>query len=112
LDFAKGSPSATTGGVDVTVTDKATTGYTCTEITIRIVRVSDNQTLDSATFSNPGASVSKSFTGLGNNVNVRIDVSATFKSGTLFDFKDLEATVTTRQFTTLGPSDNVPGARP
>ncbi len=96
LDFAKGSPSATKGGVDVTVTDKATAGYKCTEITIRIVRASDGQTLDTATFSNPGGSVSKSFTGLGNNVNIRIDVSATFQGGTQFDFKDLEATVATQ----------------
>jgi len=96
LDFGKGSPSATKGGVDVTVTDKPTAGWKCTEITIRIVRASDGQTLDTATFSNPGASVSKSFTGLGNNVTLSVAVSATFQSGTMFDFKDLEAMVVTQ----------------
>src|SRR5436309_1843057 len=81
VDFAKGSPTPTPGGVDVTVTQRPTSGYTCTEITIRVVRVSDAKTLDSCTFQNPAPIVSKSFTGLGNGVEVRVDVQATFQNG-------------------------------
>ena len=96
LNFRLGSPSPTKGGVDVTVTARPTAGYTCTEITVRVVRVSDGKTLDSCTFQNPGGMVSKSFTGLGSNVGVRVDVQATFQNGSWFDFRDRDTTVTTR----------------
>ena len=96
LNFGKGAPTPTTGGVDVSVTNKPTTGYTCTEIKIKIVRVSDGQTLDSCTLTNPGAMVSKSFTGLGSGVKVNVVVQATFQNGGTLDFKDIETTVTTQ----------------
>lgn len=96
LDFAKGSPTPTKGGVDVTVMNKPTLGYTCTEITIRVIRKSDAKTLDSCTFNQPGPSVSKSFTNLANNLDVLVAVEATFENNGNFDFKDIEAYVTTK----------------
>jgi hypothetical protein len=96
LNFGKGSPTPTPGGVDVVVTTKPTAGYTCTEIVIRVIRVSDGQTLDSHTVARPGATVSKPFTGLGSHVPVRVAVEATFQNGNVFDFKDIEDFVTTR----------------
>jgi hypothetical protein len=96
LQFAKGSPTPAKGGVDVGVTQKPTAGFTCTEITIRVVRVSDAKTLDTHTVANPGATVKKSFTGLPANTEVRVAVEGTFKSGGKFDFKDIEARVMTK----------------
>jgi hypothetical protein len=95
LYFAAGSPSATTGGVDVGLTIKPTTGYTCTVVTIYIVDQNSN-ILASATIKNPGSTVTQSFTGLGNNVNVDIQVNSTFQSGAVFDNPYLEGNVTTK----------------
>src|SRR5262245_45980992 len=53
LDFAKGSPAPTKGGVDVSVNQKPTAGYTCVKITVRVVDVSNGQTLDKCDFVNP-----------------------------------------------------------
>lgn len=96
LNFGKGTPAPTAGGVDVIVTNKPTPGYKCTEITIRVVRASDGQTLDKFTASNPGMTVNKSFNGLANNLKVRVAVEATFQNGNWFDFKDIEAFITTK----------------
>jgi hypothetical protein len=96
LQFAKGSPNPAKGGVDVGVTQKPTAGFTCTEITIRVVRVSDAKTLDTHTVANPGATLHKSFSGLPGNTQVRVAVEATFKSGGKFDFRDIEARVITK----------------
>jgi len=96
VTFQSGSPAPTTGGVDVAVTQKAATNYTCTRITIRVIDAVTLETIDSSIFDNPGASVSKSFTGIGNNRQVQVTVDATFQYGVSFDTRHIEAVVTTR----------------
>ncbi len=96
IQWGTGSPAPTTGGVDVTVTIQPTTGWTCTELLIRVINADTAMTLAEHTTENPGASVSKSFTGLGSNVKLRVTADATFQNGPSFDFKDLEAFVTTK----------------
>jgi hypothetical protein len=93
--FAAGSPSPTTGGVNVGMTVQPTTGYTCTSITIAIVDQEGN-TLATATIKNPGATVDQAFTGLGSGVNVDVVVNSVFQSGAQFDYPYLEANVTTK----------------
>jgi hypothetical protein len=96
LGFATGSPAPTVGGVDVTVNQKPAPGYTCTKITIRVIDDATGQTLATQVFNNPGASVSKSFTNLANNLAVQVTVDATFQNGGTFDTKAIDAVVTTK----------------
>ncbi len=96
LNFGAGSPAPTNGGVAVSVSQKAALTYTCTKITLQIIRTSDSKVLDSIVFNNPAATVNKSFTGLGNSVEVRVQVDAVFQSGSWFDFKDRTQTVVTK----------------
>jgi hypothetical protein len=92
-----GSPVGTTGGVDASVVIAPGLGWTCTEITIRVIDDSTNMTLGTHTVENPGTLVSNSFTGLGSNVLIRVTVNATFQNGGNLDFKDLESFVTTQR---------------
>lgn len=94
LLFAAGSPSPTTGGVNVSLTVKPTSGYTCTSITIAIVDQEGN-TLATATIKNPGATVNQSFTGLQSGITVDVVVNSVFQNGADFDYPYLEASVTT-----------------
>jgi hypothetical protein len=96
LTFQTGSPSATTGGVDVAVTQKAAANFTCTRITIRVIDKATGMTIDTYIVNNPGESVSKSFTGIGGNKQVEVTVDAMFQSGAVFDPRHLGAVVTTR----------------
>ncbi len=96
LGWSKGSPSATVGGVDVIAIDKAILGYTCTKIVIRVIDDATGATLDTITINNPGSPATASFTGLGNNRRVRIQVDATFQNGNLFEALQITGTVTTQ----------------
>jgi hypothetical protein len=96
LAFNKSSPTPTKGGVDVSAMQKPTVGYTCTKITIRIIDNATGDTLDTYVENNPGAVVTKSFTGLGANREVQVIVDAIFSSGNLFDPKRIEAVATTQ----------------
>ena len=96
LGFSKGSPTAQTGGVDVSVDQKPTTGYTCTKITIRVIDNTTGMTLGTYTENNPGGSVSKSFTGLGSNREIQVPAAATFQSGATFDPKHIMTSLTTK----------------
>jgi len=96
LTFQSGSPSATTGGVDVAVTQKAAANFTCTRITIRVIDKATGMTIDTYIVNDPGESVSKSFTGIGGNKQVEVTVDAMFQSGSVYDPKHLDAVVTTR----------------
>lgn len=93
--FAAGSPSATTGGVTVSITIQPTTGYTCTSVTISCVDSKGN-TLATATIQNPGATANQSFTGLASGVNVNVIVNSVFQNGNQFDYPYLQANVTTK----------------
>jgi len=95
LLFSPGSPSATTGGVNVSISIQPTTGYTCTSVTISAVNQSGT-TLATATIKNPGETATQNFTGLGSNVNVTIVVNSVFQNGGQFDYPYLEANVTTK----------------
>ena len=90
------SPSPTVGGLDATVLDTPTSGWTCTQIVLRTIDDNTNQTLDTFTATNPGATVSHSFTGYASKLYVRVTGDATFQNGANLDFKDLEAYVTTK----------------
>jgi hypothetical protein len=92
--FSPGSPSATTGGVKVSMTIQPTTGYTCTSVTIAIVDQNAN-TLASITIQKPGAAVNQTFSGLGSGVNVDVVVNSVFQNGSQFDYPYLEANLTT-----------------
>jgi hypothetical protein len=94
--WGPGSPSPTVGGLDATALDTPTSGWTCTEVVIRTIDDSTNQTLDTYTATNPGATVSHSFTGYASKLYVRVTGDATFQNGANLDFKDLEAYVTTK----------------
>lgn len=95
LAFARGSPSATTGGVNVSATPTPTTGYVCTKVTIRVIDNATGMTLDTYIVNNAVRVVTKSFTGLGSNKQIQVTVDAIFQSGETFDTKHIEAVVTT-----------------
>jgi hypothetical protein len=95
LLFATGSPSATKGGVNVSITIQPTSGYTCTNVTISCVDQNGN-TLATATIEDPGSTVTQSFTGLGSGVVVNVVVNSTFQNGNEFAYPFLQATVTTQ----------------
>jgi len=94
--WAANSPGATLGGVDASAIDKPATGYTCTEVVLRVVDDRTGKTLDSYTDSQAGGAVSKSFTGLESGLKVQVTANATFQGGTIFDLKFVEADVTTK----------------
>jgi hypothetical protein len=95
--WGQGTPAPTNGGVDVTVNIKpAPNGWTCTELAIRVINAETAKTLAEHTVMNPGASVSKSFTGFPNNLKIRITADAVFQKMGLFDLKYLEEFVTTK----------------
>jgi hypothetical protein len=94
ITFVPGSPSATVGGVDVSIAINAAAGFTCTSVTISCVD-HNNKTLATVTINNPGATASQSFMGLGSGVAVTIQVNSVFQSGNQFDYPYLEDTVTT-----------------
>ena len=96
ITWNTGSPAGTPGGVNASVLIIPTVGWTCTEITIRIIDDSTNMTLGTYTVENPGMTVSNSFTGLGSKVQIRVTANATFQNGGNLDFKDLEAFVATQ----------------
>ena len=95
LSFASGSPTPTTGGVNVSVAVAPTTGYSCTRITIRVIDNATGMTLDTYRVDNPGQLVTHAFTGLGGSREIEVTVDAIFQSGGLFDPKHIEAVVTT-----------------
>jgi hypothetical protein len=96
LEFQKGLPTPTNGGVDVSVTQRPTAGYTCTKMTIRVIDNASGQTIGTYVVDNPGGVVTKSFTGLGNSKEIQVTANATFQNGTMFDTKSIEAVVTTK----------------
>jgi len=96
LAFQSGSPTATAGGVDVAVTQKATAGYTCTLVVIRLIDNVTGETLDTHTVVNPPGIVIKSFTGLGANRQVQVAVSANFAMDDAVEAKRISAVVTTK----------------
>jgi hypothetical protein len=96
LYWAANSPSPTIGGVDASAIEKPTTGYTCTDVTLRVIDDQTGKTLDSYTDNNPGDTVSKSFTGLESGLRVQVTADATFKCGATFDPKFITADVTTK----------------
>jgi hypothetical protein len=96
LAFGVGSPTPKVAGVDVTVTQKAAAGYTCSETHIRIIENSTGMLLDSHKELNPGATVTKSFANLPRNIQIQILVTANFVNGDAVDTKRVMSTVTTR----------------
>jgi hypothetical protein len=98
LSFQAGSPSPTVGGVDVAVTQKATTGQKCIKMVIRVIDNASGMLLDSHAINDPPESVMKSFAGLGNNRQVQVSVTATFKvkGDDAVEAKSISAVVTTR----------------
>jgi len=96
LGYSKNSPTPQSGGVDVSVDQKPTTGYTCTKMTIRVIDNMTGMTLDTYSVDNPGPTVAKSFTGLGGNRQIQVTVDATFQNGATFDPKRIMATTTTK----------------
>jgi hypothetical protein len=96
LAFSKNSPAPQTGGVDVSVDQKPTTGYTCTKMVIRVIDNATGMTLGTFSVANPGPTVTNSFTGLGNNRQIQVTADATFQSGATFDPKRIMATTTTK----------------
>lgn len=96
MTWQRGYPAATVGGVNAAVVLKASSGWTCTEVVFRVIDDGTNQTLDTATIASPGGSASKSFTGLPNNLKVRVTADSTFENKGAYEFKTLEAWVTTK----------------
>ncbi|MBA4062260.1 MAG: hypothetical protein C0501_00875 [Isosphaera sp.] len=94
--WGAGSPSAETGGVGVTVVLTATKGWSCTELTVRVIDDATSKTLAEDEYTDPTGTVAKTYTGLGSNVKVRVTAMSTFQSGSAFEFRDLEETVTTK----------------
>ena len=96
IAFAAGTPTPTVGGVDVTVTQKATTGYTCTEIIVRVIDDKTGKTLATEQVTNPANSISKSFAGFGSGTQIQVTADGTFQKGTTFDFPFIQQVVTTK----------------
>jgi hypothetical protein len=97
LGWAKDSPKAAVGGVDVTVNYQPTMGYTCTKVVIRVIDDATGKTIDTFTAEPPNAKVvTTSFPGLGSNRTVQVTAEAIFQSGEVFDTQQLEAVVTTQ----------------
>jgi hypothetical protein len=88
--WSAGSPSVIKDGVNVSVDLKPTTGYTCTEVTLRVIEKSTGKTLGEYEKLDPGKVASKAFTGIPANVELRITAEATFQNGGAFDFKSIE----------------------
>lgn len=95
LYFNQGSPSTGVGSVTVSMTVQPNVGWTCNSVTIAIVD-QNAQTLASVTLNNPGPTINQTFSGLGSNVNVDVEVDSVFQSGAQFDFPFTEANVTTQ----------------
>lgn len=96
LAFQAGSPSPRAGGVEVAVTQKATGGFTCTKLVIRVIDNATGATLAVHSIDNPAENVTKSFTDLGSNRQVQVAVSATFTGPDAVDVKRITAEVTTQ----------------
>lgn len=96
LEFQAGSPAPKAGGVDVAVTQKATGGYTCSKLVIRVIDDATGTTLAVHSVDSPAENVSKSFTDLGANLKVQVAVSATFTGLDAVDVKRISAVVTTQ----------------
>ncbi len=95
--WAKGSPAPANGGVDVTIDVKpAANGWKCTDLTIRVTNAETAKTLAEYSVMNPGPVVSKSFSGFENNLKIRITTEALFYKNGLYDFKYIQAYVTTK----------------
>jgi hypothetical protein len=97
LGWGKGSPTPTTGGVDVVVNYQPTMGYTCTKVVIRVIDNATGKTLDTFTSEPPTARiVTNSFTGLGSNKMIQVTAEAVFQNGEVYDTQQIEAVVTTQ----------------
>jgi hypothetical protein len=88
--WSAGSPSYIKDGVNVAVDLKPTTGFTCTEVTLRVIEKSTGKTLGEYNKLDPGKTAAKAFTGIPTNVELRITANATFQNGAAFDFKSIE----------------------
>jgi hypothetical protein len=95
VQFTNNSPTATKGGVTVSLSIQPTAGYTCNNVTIACVDQNSN-TLASVSIDNPGATVTQVFTGLGSGVVVDVNVNSTFQNGNQFAYPFITATVTTQ----------------
>jgi hypothetical protein len=102
--WSGGSPSWAKNGVNVSVDLRPTVGYTCTEVTLRVIEKNTGKTLGEYGKLKPGNATSKAFTGIPTNVELRITADATFQNGGSFDFKSIEIF--------LPPSPPPPGPRP
>jgi hypothetical protein len=80
----------------VAVIQRATTGYTCTQVTIRVIDDLTGATLATHIVNNPAGNVAHSFIGLGNNRRVQIVATAKFAKGEVIDTKSVQALVTTQ----------------
>jgi hypothetical protein len=96
LAFESGSPSPTSGGVNVAVIQKAAEGYTCIQLVIRLVDNATGETLVTHIVANPPSSVIKSFSGLGPNRVVEVIVSAGFAKEDIVEAKRISAVATTQ----------------
>jgi hypothetical protein len=96
LLWSPGSPSPLVGGVNASVDITPAAGWTCTEVTIRVIDAATNKTLGDYTADNPKGNVTKTFTGLPNRLNVRVTADSVFQNGALFDFKQIEGFVVTQ----------------
>ena len=94
--WTMGYPTPTVGGVDTSVNVSSATGWTCTDVTLRVIDGKTNKTLGEYSVENPGAVVSKSFTGLESMISIWVTGDAVFKNGAAFDFKQLETLTTTK----------------
>jgi hypothetical protein len=96
LGWGKDSPTPIRGGVNVVVEHKASAGFTCTQIVIRVIDEATGETLDTLTVKSPGKTVTAAFNGLGNNRKVQVTVEATFRSGGTFESALIEAVLATQ----------------
>jgi hypothetical protein len=96
LAFVMGSPTPDVGGVSVSVIQKATAGYTCTKVTIRVIDNETGETLGTHIVDNPPQTITKSFAELGSNRAIQVTVDALFMNGDGLDPLRIEAVVTTR----------------
>jgi hypothetical protein len=96
FQWTKGFPTPTVGGVDTSVDIVPAAGWTCTEVTIRVIDGMTNKTLGEYTAVDPGPVVSKSFTELPNMLSVRVTGDAVLQNGGAFDFKQIQALTITK----------------
>ncbi|HVL11698.1 MAG TPA: hypothetical protein VM529_03985 [Gemmata sp.] len=96
LVWTKGSPASKVGGVDVSVDMGPAAGWTCTDLTLRVIDTTTNKTLDSFNQANPRKVAATSFAGLPKQLRVRVTADAVFQNGALFDVRQIESYVTTK----------------